>query len=179
MTQATTFPLDNAALSAFNTLKKKLESATLHSIDESLSFVVESNTSEVALSATLNQGGRPVVFMSRILQGSELHYPAVEKEAMALIEAVRKWRRFLAGRHSTLKTDQRSIAFMFDSRKRTKIKNNKIQDWCLELANFSYTVEHRAGKENVAPDSSPEPTLCPCQHQTVSWEFTRHLVILA
>ena len=153
LTQATTFPLDNAALSAFNMLKKELESATLHSIDESLPFVVESDVSEVALSATLNQGGRPVAFMSRTLQGSELHYPAVEKEAMALIEAVRKWRHFLAGRHFTLKTDQRSVAFMFDSRKRTKIKNNKIQDWHLELANFSYTVEHRPGNDNVAPDS--------------------------
>jgi hypothetical protein len=124
LTQATTFPLDKAALSAFNTLKKELEGATLHSIDETLPFVVESDASDVALSATLNQGGRPVAFMSRTLQSSELHYPAVEKEAMAIIEAVRKWRHFLAGRHFTLKTDQRSVAFMFDSRKRTKIKNN-------------------------------------------------------
>jgi hypothetical protein len=151
--QATTFPLDKAALSAFNTLKKELEGATLHSIDETLPFVVESDASDVALSATLNQGGRPVAFISRTLQGSELHYPAVEKEAMAIIEAVRKWRHFLAGRHFTLKTDQRSVAFMFDSRKRTKIKNNKMQDWRLELASFSYTVEHRPGKDNLAPDS--------------------------
>ena len=72
---------------------------------------------------------------------------------MALIEAVCKWRHFLAGRHFTLKTDQRSVAFMFDRRRRTKIENNKIQDWRLELINFSYTVEHRPGKDNVAPDS--------------------------
>ena len=63
---------------------------------------LESDASDVALSATLNQGGRPVAFMSRTLQSSELHYPAVEKEAMAIIEAVRKWRHFLAGRHFTL-----------------------------------------------------------------------------
>ncbi len=41
---------------------------------------------------------------------------------------------------------------MFDSRKRTKIKNNKIQAWRLELGSFSYTVEYRPGKDNVAPD---------------------------
>ena len=85
LTQATTFPLDATALDAFNMLKKKLESATLCSIDESLPFVVECDASEVAISATLNQGGRPVAFMSRTLQGSELHYPAVEKEAMAVV----------------------------------------------------------------------------------------------
>jgi hypothetical protein len=73
LTQATTFPLDKEALSAFNTLKKELEGATLHSIDETLPFVVESDASDVALSATLNQGGLPVAFMSRTLQCSELH----------------------------------------------------------------------------------------------------------
>lgn len=153
LTQATTFPLDATALAAFNKLKKELEGATFCSIDESLPFVVECDASEVSLSATLNQGGRPVAFMSRTLQGSELHYPAVAKEAMAIIEAVRKWRHFLAGRHFTLETDQRSVSFMFDNRKRTKIKNNKIQDWRLELASFSYTVKYRPGRDNVAPDS--------------------------
>ena len=72
---------------------------------------------------------------------------------MAIVEAVRKWQHFLACRHFTLKTDQRSVAFMFDSRKRTKIKNNKIQAWQLELGSFSYDVEYHPGKNNVAPDS--------------------------
>ena len=34
--------------------------------------------------------------MSRTLQNSELHYPPVEKEATAIIEAVGKWNHFLA-----------------------------------------------------------------------------------
>ena len=91
LAQATTFLLGKEALAAFSSLKKELESATLHSIDESLPFVVESDASEIALSATLNQGGRPVAFMSRTLQSSELHYPAVEKEAMAITGAIHKW----------------------------------------------------------------------------------------
>jgi hypothetical protein len=88
--KAVTFPLDSDALAAFNTLKNELGNAALQHVDESLPFVVECDASEVALSATLNQAGRPVGFMTRMLHGSELHYPAVEKEAMAIVEAVRK-----------------------------------------------------------------------------------------
>ena len=50
-------------------------------------------------------------------------------------------------------TDQRSVAFMLDNRKRTKVKNNKIQGWRLELASFSYTIQYRPGIDNVGPDT--------------------------
>ncbi|XP_068235485.1 uncharacterized protein [Palaemon carinicauda] len=123
-------------------------------------WIPECDASEVAVSAVLNQGGRPVAFMSRTLQSSELHYPAVEKEATAIIEAVRKWSHFLARRHFTLITDQRSVMFMLDSRKRTKIKNNKIQKWRLELASYSYTIQYRPGKQNIAPDTLTRAYCC-------------------
>ena len=93
---AITFQLDESSLSALSPLSAlsaiclELERATLQSIVESQPFVVECDASEVCVSATLNQCGRPVAFMSRTLQGSELHYPPVEKEATAIIEAVRK-----------------------------------------------------------------------------------------
>ena len=91
--------------------------------------VVECDVSYVAVSDTLNQDGRPVAFMSRTLQNRERHYPPVEKDATAIIEAVRKWSHFFDCRQFTLITDQRSVAFMLDSRKHTQIKNNKIQGW--------------------------------------------------
>ena len=147
------FPIKEEALSAFNSLKDELQSATLSSINESIPFVVECDASEVAVSATLNQNGRPVAFMSHTLNKSELNYPAVEKEALSIMEAVRKWRHLLLHSHFTLITDQRSVAFMVDNRKRTKIKNSEIQCWRVELAEFSYTVSYRPGPDNVVPDA--------------------------
>ena len=113
------------------------------SIDENLPFVIKCDASDEAISATLN---RPVAFMSRLLEGSEIHYPAVEKEAAAILEAVRKWSHFLSRQTLILITDQRFVAFMLNNRKRTKIKNNKIQCWRLELASFCYTIKYRPGK---------------------------------
>ena len=53
----------------------------------------------------------------------------------------------------TLITDQKSIAFMLDNRKQSKIKNNKIHCWRLELALFSYTIKFWPGRENDAADA--------------------------
>ena len=148
-----TFPISPECLVAFNDLKAELVKASLMTIDESQPFTVESDASDVAVSAVLNQNGRPVAFFSRTLSGSELQYPAVEKEATALIEAVRKWRHFLARNRFTLVTDQRSLAFMLDNKKRTKIKNNKILQWRLDLSSYDFDIKYRPGTENVVPDT--------------------------
>jgi len=91
--------------------------------------------------------------MSRSLNKREQKYSAVEKEASAVIEATRKWFQFLKGRHFTLVTDQRSVAFMFDQKNHGKIKNTKIMVWRLELGQLNYSIRHRPGKDNVAPDA--------------------------
>ena len=134
-------------------LKTELARATLRSVDESFPFTVECDASDIAISATLNQGGRPVAFMSRTLQGSERHYPAFEKEATAIIEAVRKWLHLLSRNTFTLVTDQRSVSFMFDSRRRTKIKNDTVQQWRMKLASFSYVIQYCPGQQNVKSDT--------------------------
>ena len=60
LVNTTEFPLSQNALDAFNTVKKELESATLNPIDETARFVVECDATDTTISATLNQGGRPV-----------------------------------------------------------------------------------------------------------------------
>ena len=43
---------------------------------------------------------------------------------------------------------------MFDKKKKHgKIKNEKIQQWRMELANYSYDIVYRSGKQNLAPDT--------------------------
>ena len=113
---------------------------------------METDASDNALAATLNQAGRPVAFFARTLQGPEIKHPAVEKEAQAIVEAVRYWRHYLYGQHFILKTDQKSVTYMFDKEHRGKIRNNKIERWRMELSCYSYEIIYRPGNTNIPAD---------------------------
>ena len=151
--RANSFPLDEAAIQAFNELKNLLSKACLSTIQDGVPFVVETDASDYALAAILSQNDRPVAFMSRSLDSTEKRYPAVEKEATAIIEAVRRWGHFLKGRHFTIVTDQQAVSFVFNQKRRGKIKNTKILSWRLELSQLSYDIRHKPGIQNVAPDA--------------------------
>lgn len=153
LVRTTTFPLSDEAKSAFNQLKSDVKNSVITTIDERIPFSVETDASDIAIAATLNQAGRPVAFFSRTLSPTERRHSSVEKEAYAIVEALRKWRHFLLGRHFKLVTDQRSVSYMFDQRASGKVKNDKIQRWRIELSNYSFDIMYRPGKSNVAADT--------------------------
>ena len=113
---------------------------------------METDASDFAIGATLNQNGRPVAFHARTLNNAEQKHSSVEKEAYAVIEALRKWKHLLLSRHFDLVTDQRSVSFMLDLKHASKIKN-KILRWRLELDAYDFTRIYRPGNLYCAPDT--------------------------
>ena len=151
--QADHFPLTNDAISAFNEIKREIEASCRSTVDPNLPIIVETDASDFAISATLNQSGRPIAFFSRTLNNNEKNYAAVEKEAHAIIEALRKWRHYLLGKHFTLLTDQKSVSYMLDYKNHGKIKNDKITRWRIELAPYNFDIVYRPGSENKPADA--------------------------
>ena len=148
------FPLGEEAVQSFNSLREDICRASVAAVDETLPFEVETDASASALAATLSQLGRPVAFFSRVLSPSEKHQPAVEREALAVVEAIRKWRSFLVGRRFKVITDQQAVSFMFDEQGHaSKIKNAKILRWRLELSEYQYDIQYRPGVENLSADA--------------------------
>ena len=139
------FPFSTAAMNSFKTLKENLASACLTGVKEGVPFVVECDASEHRLAATLNQRGQPVAFHSRTFSRYESRYSTAQKEAAAIINAVRKWSHLSLGRKLTLLTDQRAVSFMFDPKRIGKIKNTKPQLWRAELGSFDYQIMHQPG----------------------------------
>ena len=75
------FPLSQEAHNTFEILKQEIAKAVLVTVDPKLPLVVETDASDFAIAATLNQNGRPFAFFTRTLAGGGCLNPPVEKEA--------------------------------------------------------------------------------------------------
>ena len=153
LSQNKQFPLPPCVVETFEQLKKELENAALVTVDPKVQLIVETDASDEAISATLNQEGRPVAFFSRTLNRSEKNHTSVEKEAYAVIESLRKWQHYLINSHFKLITDQKSVSFIYDKKFKGKVKNDKIQRWKIELSQFQFDIVYRPGPENLAADA--------------------------
>ncbi|KAI0978916.1 hypothetical protein GJ496_002627 [Pomphorhynchus laevis] len=84
------FPMNYTQLKTFDELKDEICKASLTTIDEELPYCVETNASSNTVAAILSQNGRPVAFYSRSLSPSERQHSIIEREATAIVEAIRK-----------------------------------------------------------------------------------------
>ncbi|CAB0018705.1 unnamed protein product [Nesidiocoris tenuis] len=88
-----------------------------------------------------------------LMSGMRSHLVPDPTEAYAIVESLRKWRHFLSGRHFKLITDQQSVSFIFNPNYSSKIKNEKILRWRLELSEYRYDILYRPGKNNKVADA--------------------------
>lgn len=135
---------------AFETIKRKLcdQPVVLNLPDITRSFEVTTDASNVGLGAVLSQDGRVVEYASRKLSKAERNYSTTERELLAVVWALEKWRQYLFAQSSVVFTDHRPITFL----KTLKEPKGRIARWIVRLQEYDFTLKYKPGSENYVAD---------------------------
>jgi hypothetical protein len=118
----------------------------------SKTFVIECDASDFGMGAVLMQDGRPLAYYSqalKALKGKNLFLSTYEKELVALVLSVKKWRPYLFATIFTIKTDRQSLKHILEQRVGTPMQ----QKWISKLLGYHFVVEYKQGKENKVVDA--------------------------
>ena len=85
------------------------------------------------------------------MTSAEQNYIITEKEMLAIIQAVKEWRKYLE--ESTTKaeiiTDHKNLTYF----KEVKITNRQQARWALEIQDVPYHITYKEKEENVVADA--------------------------
>ena len=140
---------------AFQRLKGLLQSAdVLVHYNPTKPLVVACDASPYGLGAVLahvmpDGSERPVSFASRTLTPAEKNYSQLDREALAVVFATKKFHLFLYGKRFTLYTDHKPLLGIFGpSRGVPEITSPRRQRWILTMATYEFDLKHRPGGLN-------------------------------
>jgi hypothetical protein len=144
------FQWTGKATEAFEALKTAMSTAPVLALpDFGKPFVVECDASGEGIGAVLMQEGRPVAYMSKALSNQSRQLSTYEREMLAILHAVTKWRPYLIGQRFTIRTDQRSLPYFMEQRVHTPAQ----QRWVTKLLGYDYELVYKKGIENRAADA--------------------------
>ena len=120
--------------------------------NRSLPFHIFTDASDTAVGASLGQKEESchyaIYFISKNLTPAELNYTVTEKEALAIIHAVNKFRHYITGYKVFVHTDHSAIRHLMNK----PVTSGRVTRWLLLLQEFNVTVLDRPGMENEVAD---------------------------
>ena len=149
MLKKNSFVWSPKAEDAFQHLKDAMTKAPILALPNFTKvFIVECDASGSGISAVLQQE-RPIAFHSQALHGKNLLLSTYEKEMLALVMAIKKWRHYLLGRRFMVRTDHRSLQYLWSQ----KITTEAQQKWLHKLMGFDFKIEYKQGRYNCVADA--------------------------
>ncbi|CAN6579352.1 unnamed protein product [Malus baccata var. baccata] len=147
------FEFTKECTESFKQLKELLTTAPIIvPPDWSLPFELMCDASDYALGAVLGQrkDKRPhvICYVSRTLNDAQLNYSTTEKELLAVVFALDKFRSYLIGTKVIVFTDHAALKYLLTK----KEAKPQLIRWILLLQEFDIEIRDKKGSENVVAD---------------------------
>jgi hypothetical protein len=149
----TPFNFDEAHHEAFQKLRSLLSSAPIMKPpDWSLPFKIKCDASDFPVGAVLGQcvGKLPhtIYYASKTLMDAQVNYTTTEKELLAVVFALDKFRSYILGSKVIIYSDYAVLRHLL-AKKETK---PRLIRWILLLQEFDIEIQDKKGIENVVAD---------------------------
>lgn len=139
---------------AFKDLKNNfLRSVTLSHYIADKPFKLQTDASDMGISGILYQEDengdiRIISLTSRVLSACEFRYTTSEKELLAIIHSLIKFRMYLVGRKFHIITDHQALTYLLS----TPYHNARLMRWILYMQEYEFDINHCRGPDNLVAD---------------------------
>lgn len=150
-----TFEWNQEQQQSFQDLKKALTSApVLSSPQPDKDYYMFTDASDFAVGGVLcqkdeNDNMKPIAYESHKLSPAEQNYAVHEKETLAIIYCLTKWRHYLESRKTIISTDHHSLQYLHTQPKLSR----RQARWMELLANFDIEIKYIPGRLNSVADA--------------------------
>lgn len=141
---------------AFRKLKTSLTSAPiLRQAEPRAPYILRIDASAYAIGAILLQGRdeHPVEYASRLLLPAERNYSTTEREALAIVWAVQKFRGYIEEASMVVITDHQPLKWLTS----LKSPSGPLARWSVQLQPYNLENDYDLGRANVVADSLSRP----------------------
>jgi hypothetical protein len=173
LTKKGAFKWSEEAQLTFDKMKKVMSTCPVLSLpDFSQPFILECDASGLGIGVVLMQNRHPIAYESRKLRGPELLYTIYDKEMLAIMHALAKFRQYLVGAKFVVRTDHNSLKYFLEQ----KDLNERQQKWVSKIQAYNFDIEYVKGKNNVVADAlSRRPSTYSMSEISVDWKS--HLLV--
>ena len=112
-------------------------------------FTVETDACQDGIGAVLMQKNQPIAFLSKALGEKHKALSIYEKEFLALIMAVDKWRHYLERGEFVIQTDHKSLAYLKEQNLHSEMQRKAMT----RMMGLNFKIIYKKGKENIAADA--------------------------
>jgi hypothetical protein len=83
-----------------------------------------------------------IAYSSRHLNAAERNYSAIEREALAIVYGIKRYRHYLQDEKFEIISDHRPLQWL----ETHKDEKSRLGRWAIELSSLKYKITHKPGK---------------------------------